>query len=197
MYNTLSNVVEGNYIGTDVTGRLALGNGYGGVTIQAGASKNIIGGTTAAARNLISGNTGSGVHLLYSGTTGNVVEGNYIGTDVTGTVALGNNEGVAIYAGASGNLIGGTTPGAGNLISGNANYGVEISDSGTTSNLVQGNLIGTDGTGTRAVDNGNGGLAIFAVEFAGENVPGQFLAATATDPNNNTSAFSNCIQIAN
>ena len=80
------NVVAGNYIGTDVTGHAALGNGIDGVLIDAGASDNTIGGTTAAARNIISGNAYAGVEIHDA--NDNVVEGDFIGTDVTGTVAL-------------------------------------------------------------------------------------------------------------
>src|SRR5262249_12982761 len=76
----------------------------------------------------------------------NQVVGNYIGTDFTGTIAVGNVTGVEILGGASHNTVGGTTTGARNVISGNAN-GVAIQDAGTKANLVQGNYIGTDVTG--------------------------------------------------
>ena len=69
------NVVEGNYIGTDVTGTVALANALAGVAITAStipASNNTIGGTTPAARNVISGNSqsngsGVGVQILARG----------------------------------------------------------------------------------------------------------------------------------
>ena len=83
------NLVAGNFIGTDVTGTVALGNGADGVVIDTSASGNTIGGTTAAARNIISANADAGVEI--HGANDNLVEGDYIGTDVTGTVALGNN----------------------------------------------------------------------------------------------------------
>ena len=90
---TRDNVVAGNFIGTDVTGTVALGNGADGVRIRHGAHANLIGTdgdgvADEAERNVISGNTDHGVYIADAGT--NVVAGNYIGTDVTGTVALGN-----------------------------------------------------------------------------------------------------------
>ena len=141
---TSHNLVEGNYIGTDMTGTAALGEGIAGVNIESGATNNTIGGTTAAARNVISGNS-FGVYIGGIGASDNLVEGNYIGTDVTGTHALGNgSSGVSIVGGASGNTIGGTTAAARNVISGNVGNGVVIDGSGTTGNLVEGNYIGTD-----------------------------------------------------
>ena len=155
------NVMQGNLIGTDATGTVDLGNGSVGVVIGAGASNNVIGGTQPGARNLISGNDSAGVHIDTVGTTGNVVQGNYIGTDVTGTVAIGNvYEGVFIGGGSSKNVIGGTSPGAGNVISGNNGYGVTITDMWTSGNVVQGNYIGTDVTGTLPLGNSDNGVII-------------------------------------
>ena len=74
------------------------------------------------ARNVISGN-GSGVVFL-SGSTGNVVQGNFVGTDITGTAALGNTfDGVSINA-STNNLIGGPTAGSGNTVACNGRQGV-------------------------------------------------------------------------
>ena len=158
---TSGNLVQGNYIGTDVNGTTSLGNKGDGVQISRGASGNTVGGTTPATRNLISGNNSYGVEITSAGTTGNLVQGSYIGTSADGTAALGNaRDGVRVELGASGNLIGGTTPGAGNLISGNNYDGVRIADAGTTGNLVQGNYIGTDVSGTAALGNKDSGVVI-------------------------------------
>jgi hypothetical protein len=154
------NLVQGNFVGTNLSGTAALGN-MRGVFVSFMAHDNTIGGTTAAARNLISGNTGNGVLLTGSGVTGNLVQGNFIGTNVSGTAALRNAfEGVNVFSTANNNTIGGTAPGAGNLISGNGLGGVHIFNSGTTGNLVQGNYIGTDVSGTLAVANAGTGVAI-------------------------------------
>ena len=150
------NLVQGCYIGVDITGTVDLGNNGEGIGIQ-GAPDNIIGGTDPGARNIISGNESDGIQIFSAGTTGNVVLGNYIGTDVTGTLPIGNHfNGATILFGP--NTIGGTDPGAGNLISGNGSGGVQIRGASTTGVVVQGNLIGTDASGTSLL--GTGGILI-------------------------------------
>ena len=159
--NGNDNTVTANYLGTDPTGTIARPNGSG-VTVQS-SSGNVIGGITPADRNLISGN-GSGL-LLYQGP--NMVLGNYIGTDPTGTLAVPNGDGMNLSS-SSGNVIGGTagtTPGgpctgACNLISGNAGIGVNISQA--TNAVVKSNFIGVDLTGTLPLGNANAGVALFA-----------------------------------
>ena len=147
------NLVEGNYVGTDVTGTVALGNHSHGVAIGFGID-NAVGGTAVEARNVIAGNQGDGVQIISANTTGNVVEGNFIGTDATGSRGLGNgSNGVEINL-STNNTVGGTAPGAGNLLSGNTGYGVALAGAG---NRVEGNLIGTDFTGTLALGNGSFG----------------------------------------
>ncbi len=155
-----NDTIQGNYIGTDYTSTVAMANAGSGVQLVNDAVNNTIGGTTTGAGNLISGNSGDGIDINGSGTTGNVVEGNYIGTDVTGTTTfdansnpLGNGyDGVEIDYGATGNTVGGTSAGARNIISGNGNDGVELDQAGTSGNFVLGNYIGTGYTGTTAVD---------------------------------------------
>ena len=171
--NTTDNVVLGNYIGTDVTGTVALGNGEFGIQIYYEASHNTIGGTDSGARNIISGNQNSAVNISSPNTADNVVLGNYIGTDVTGTVALGNGEnGIQIYWEASHNTIGGTDSGARNIISGNQNSAVQISGSNTTNNVVLGNYIGTDVTGTVGLGNGGYATVMLAWDAAGNTIGG-------------------------
>jgi titin len=166
------NVIKGNYIGTDVTGTIDLGNSSTGVVIGLGASDNVVGGTEVGSRNLISGNDSAGVQIAETGSTGNIVQGNYIGTDVTGTLALGNvYEGVFIAGGATNNIVGGNEAGAGNLISGNNGNGITIADTGTTGNLIQGNYIGTDATGTLSLGNTAEGVVIY-IAASGNTVGG-------------------------
>jgi hypothetical protein len=158
---TSNNVVAGNFIGTDVSGTAALGNDGNGVSILAGASNNTVGGATAGARNVISGNSGDGVEITDSGTSGNVVAGNLIGTDVTGTVGFGNEgDGVAIQGGATNNTVGGSTAASRNIISGNSGDGVALIGPGTSGNVVAGNFIGTNVNGTAALANVGDGVAI-------------------------------------
>ncbi len=137
-------LVVGNRIGTNAAGITALGNLLGGVRIGGTASNNTISGASVADRNIISGNSGNGISVDGSGTSDNVVQGNYIGTDVTGTIILANTgDGILFDGGAHDNTIGGTAAGAGNVISGNAGDGIQITGSGTTGNVVEGNYIGT------------------------------------------------------
>jgi titin len=155
-------LVAGNVIGADITGSSALPNSANGVDFYFGATANTVGGTSAAAANVISGNNELGVSLSDSGTSGNLIEGNLIGTDATGLVGVPNgNLGVGIVNGASGNAIGGTTPAAGNIISGNVLNGVVLTDHGTSGNLIAGNFIGTDASGAVAIGNGGYGIVVF------------------------------------
>jgi trimeric autotransporter adhesin len=157
--STSSNLVEGNYIGTDTHGSSAIGNAKDGVLVVNGAYNNTVGGTLAGAGNLTSGNGAAGVDVTASGS--NTVLGNYIGTDATGTAPLGNQKGVGIGGGSPNNLLGGTTTGARNLISGNLNRGVVIGASGSSGNLVEGNYIGTNATGAAQLANGLDGILVF------------------------------------
>ncbi len=119
------NRVIGNYIGTEANGTDPLGNNNG-VIIQA-SPRNTIGGTTAAERNVISGNFTFGVWIIYTGATGNRVQGNYIGIGAArGAILANGNDGVSIQSDADNNFIGGNAAGAGNVISGNGDDGVEV-----------------------------------------------------------------------
>jgi hypothetical protein len=157
--NGMHNTVTGNYIGTDVTGSRPLANGNNGVSLNWGSQYNLVGGDTPEERNVISGNGREGVWIGNNGTMYNTVSGNYIGTDAGGIAAIGNREsGLSIGDGAQNNRIGGETPGAGNLISGNVVDGIVIHGPNTRDNLVCGNFIGTNADGTAAIPNGNIGV---------------------------------------
>src|SRR5205085_10361125 len=134
-------LMQGNLIGLDVTGTTALPNGREGV--ETSSFNNTIGGTTPAARNIISANKERGVWITSSFPVGNLVQGNYIGTDVSGTKAMGNGfEG--ILAEPSQTTVGGTASGARNVIGANAGAGIGLNFGAV---IVQNNLIGTDVTG--------------------------------------------------
>ena len=147
-----TNTIVGNYLGTDVTGALRRGNLKANLLISSSAG-NVIGGRTAAERNVISGSEEDGVDILGAASRNNIIQGNYIGTDAGGTLSVSNWNGIWITQGANNNLIGGTNAGAGNLISGNNEEGIEIQDATARWNVIQGNLIGTDRTGTLSVSN--------------------------------------------
>ncbi len=128
--------------------------------VISGGANNTIGGTVAGAANLISGNPAVGVEIINSPL--NVVQGNLIGTDVHGTAALGNTGGrhfrlISRRRALSGqNVIGGWTAGAGNVISGNGQGGIFIAYG--ILDIVAGNLIGTDASGTVALPNDGAGI---------------------------------------
>ncbi|MCP4291126.1 MAG: hypothetical protein GY780_04760, partial [bacterium] len=152
-----SNTVAGNYVGTDATGTLDAGNGTHGISIYGPSTGNTIGGTNTADRNLISGNDVSGISADQSGN--NIIQGNYVGTTVGGTGAIGNtNTGIVIFQ-ADGNLVGGVTAGAGNVVSGNGENGIDLSTA-STNTVIQGNRIGTNALGTGSLGNGHDGIHI-------------------------------------
>jgi titin len=171
--NATGNVIQGNYIGTDVNGLIAVPNGTNGVLIS-GVSGNLVGGPTAAARNLISGNLKSGIFVTQTGASNNCLQGNFIGTDQSGTKALPNTFSGITLNGASSTLVGGSNAACGNLISGNLQNGIFIQTASGGANQLQGNLIGTDVTGHLAISNHNSGIWI---ESAGNLIGGPGAAA--------------------
>jgi IPT/TIG domain len=157
-------VIEGNFLGPDATGAALPVNApvtnNDGVALCYGTTNATIGGAAPGARNIISGNRFIGVDISSSFcgacVTGIVVEGNYIGTDVTGTQALGNAS-FGIRDNTTGNQI------IDNVISGNTGDGVLIeSGSPTDGALVRGNWIGTDASGLLPVPNTGWGLRVLA-----------------------------------
>ena len=185
------NIVLGNLIGSDITGTLAVPNGYGIFFAQAGG--DTVGGTASGAGNVISGNASDGIYLGRAGSTGIVIEGNLIGTDVGGTKSLPNDIGVLVNLGAHNNTIGGTTSGAGNVISGNTADGVEISDGNTSGNLVSGNEIGADLTGTIAISNGTG--VEIDTGATGNTIGGTAAGSANIISGNDGSSFSTGVEI--
>ena len=156
------NTVTGCYFGTDRTGMTTdpdgtpnsgdeLGNGTGIVVANAPdlgspAVNNTIGGATAAERNVVAGSMGTGILVLTPEATGNTVRGNYVGTNATGTAALGNAYGIDVREGTENTI-------QDNLVSGNRADGISV-EVGASNNLITGNFVGTDATGTSAIPNG-------------------------------------------
>ncbi|MBN2354870.1 right-handed parallel beta-helix repeat-containing protein [candidate division KSB1 bacterium] len=159
-----SNKVIGNFIGTDIKGKKSLGNSLYGLSIQGGASNNMIGGPAPEERNIISGNNMGGIvisGIINMSSHDNQIMGNYIGTDVSGTKALPNrHDGIYLNEHAKHNMIGGGNSGEGNLISANYYNGIQIMRMGADSNIVIGNLIGTDVTGIAELGNEMAGIQI-------------------------------------
>jgi len=162
--------IWGNFIGL-LPGGMSQGNGGPGIELTGGAQGVRIGGGTVE-RNLISANSGDGI-LIDNGASHDIIQGNFIGTNVAGTAARPNgNDGVDITAGngatTNGNVIGGSASGHGNVISGNTTQGVEISGDGSqpafsTDTVIEGNNIGigkTTGVGARTIPNGANGVYV-------------------------------------
>jgi hypothetical protein len=174
------NTVTGNLIGVTLAGNQALKNNMVGVLISNQASSNMVG-----AGNVISGNGNAGVDITGDGTSNNTVAANYIGTDSGGTVAIPNNVGVQIDTSASNNTIGGAGASAGNIISGNTGDGVYITGGGQPlplavpkNNTIQGNWIGVDSSGKKALGNTNNGIELSAA--AGTIVASNVISANGT-----------------
>lgn len=155
------NLIEGNLLGTDSSGTSIESNDLG---IVISSRNNVVGGTTAASRNIISGSR-NGIQFLgdlSNFPNGNLVQGNFIGTDATGTTSLGNSDVGVQLSFARDNTIGGVVKGARNVISGNRD-GVSFFSGG--GNLVLGNYIGIDVNRSLGVPN----LAGITIGFGSSN----------------------------
>jgi len=156
---SVDNLIIGNFIGTSATGDTAIGNSSDGVSVVLGASATQIGGAATAERNVIAGNGSDGIEINGTATTDTSIFGNYIGLDLTGSIDLGNAvNGIAINA-SSNNLVGGTAAGQRNVVSGNDDDGVDISN-GAAGNIVQGNFLGTGAGGAGDFGNRSDGISI-------------------------------------
>ncbi len=130
------NEIDGNLIGTDATATAGVANG----TVGIGPGVRIDGADDTTLRdNVISGNAGHGVQITGQGADRNLLLGNWIGTDKTGALALGNRSGVEIEDGADGNGVGDTTLAGANTIAHNREDGVSILD-GTGNSVVHNSI---------------------------------------------------------
>lgn len=168
--------VTGNYIGTNTAGTADLGNSQEGIRIVDSAQSVISG-------NLISGNDSHGISIIQSANTtsaaNNLIAGNFIGVDSGGNLPLAN-DGSGVLLNASGNIIGGNSISARNIISGNAGNGVSISSSFATGNAVQGNFIGVGQNGTTAIGNRENGVQISSL--AAGNIIGGSVSGVSETP---------------
>lgn len=166
-----NNIIEGNFIGTDVTGTVAKPNTCFGVVVNRG-NGNVIGGNELNARNIISGNDCGGIKV-YDSHEATVIAKNFIGTDVTGKKGF-TYSGIGVEIVDSQNvLVGGKTEQWGNIISGHS-YGILIlSDMSTTDTIpIQSNAIGSDVDGNALIGNALDGIVCQKVEnvFLGGNL---------------------------
>jgi len=186
LHGTRHMKIQGNKIGTDITGDKALPNSGHGILLLAGSQHNIIGGGDISQINTISGNGGSGIFLQKKYTHYNKIQGNNIGVNHIGEAALGNQLcGIEIEDQCCSNTIGGKTVEIGfppgNIISGNKKDGISIYNSRPFAsgqpldiNEIQGNIIGLDANHDPA---GNGESGVHFRDFklvyiGGENFAG-------------------------
>ena len=106
---------------------------------------------------------------IFIDTSNVTIENNYIGTDPTGTIAEGNaGGGIGIFSGttlasANNNIIGGTSPSTGNLVSGNGQNGIVVNaqnGGNASNNVIEGNFVGTNSAGTGGIGNAADGILI-------------------------------------
>jgi hypothetical protein len=154
------NVVRGNYVGVGLSGAAALGGGIATGIYVFGASNTLV------VDNLVGGCSVSGITVASVG-TGNILQGNRIGVDASGTQSIPNNVGITVSS--PGILIGGSAPGEGNLVSGNTSTGILLNP-GATGTIIRGNLIGTDASSVLPL--GNSGNVIFNDTSVSDNVLG-------------------------
>jgi hypothetical protein len=171
--NSSNNTIRGNFIGTNAAGSAAVGNQNFGINQLNGASNNIIGGSNPGDRNVISGNTLNGIVIGSTASTGHQIKGNYIGTNAAGTASLANgSSGVTLNS--ANNIVGGSTAGDRNVISGNTQSGIVISGSTATGNQIKGNYIGTNAVGDTSLANGSSGVFLnSASNFVGGSTAGE------------------------
>jgi hypothetical protein len=149
--------IQGNLIGTNAAGNAALGNTNGIWLID--ADNVTVGGSDPAQRNVLSGNDNWGV-LIQGGSNLNTIQGNYLGTNISGTAAVPNGlDGLKIQAAAN-NLIGGSNAGEGNLISGNDRHGIYLQFAGASGNQIYRNNIGSNATEDAPLPNVQNGIAL-------------------------------------
>ncbi len=165
-----NNMIQGNFIGTNAAGDAAIGGQSVGIFGLNSSKNNLIGGAGAGEGNVISGN-GSGVLLGNTTATGNIIQGNLIGTDDSGTLDLGNTVN-GIELNSIGNVvIGGTAPGAKNVISGNNLHGIQVGNVSIAGVVIEGNFIGTAINGTAPLANGGAGILVrFSASGSPSNV---------------------------
>lgn len=189
-----NNTIEANYVGLDT-----LGNAAGNIDgFRIAGNGNVVGGTTAAQRNVISGNGDVGVYVDLSAAN-TVIRGNYIGTDPSGTSARPNTSGVGVIDEASATTIGGAAAAEGNVISGNSDFGVYVEGSGGSviagspsthssgvvdGTVIRNNRVGTNAGGTAALANGVTGIAV------DENVTNTLIQENVVSGNQNGVTFS-------
>lgn len=170
-------IVNGNYVGTNLNGTSPIANGNIGIEVNE-TPNNTVGGATPESRNIFSGNGGAGVFLTGAAATGNVIQGNYIGTNANGSASVENQKmGIGIgsspgalganrdtIGGSQGISSGGACTGACNLISGNHDNGIFIVGTESYGHIIKGNFIGLSASGTSGIGNRLDGVGLLSTQ---------------------------------
>lgn len=165
--NGSKDTLEGNLVGTNLTGAQALGNGTCGIVVGEGSTGTLIGGAGEGEGNVVSGNGLHGIEL--DDARGTTVLGNRIGTNLAGTEAIPNaSAGIDLAdvgagedpTGPSQTTIGGAKPGEGNLVSGNEAAGIQAIGGSTAGLTILGNTIGPNATDSAPVENAGAGIEL-------------------------------------
>ena len=194
------NVIIGNLIGTNSSATSVVASTFEGIRLLNGANNNIIGGTAAGSANVISGNTLGGVGI-YNASRDNTIQGNFIGTDTTGSANLGTaGYGIRTFDTAANNIIGGIGTNEGNVIANSGTFGVGLGGTGT-GNSIRGNQIynsvglgidlevdGVTANDGLDADTGANGLQNFPV-LTTAAMSGSSITITGTFDGNNSSTF--------
>jgi uncharacterized repeat protein (TIGR01451 family) len=169
-------VVAGNYLGVTTSGNLADANGQGISII--GTSNNTIGGSVAAAGNLIAGNLANGIQIEAGngGAAANEITANLIGTNASGSAALANGQAGIEIDGATGTLIGLPQTGLANVVAGNLGPGIKVT-ANATGTVIQSNFIGLAANGTTVIGNGGDGIWL-------DDAPSATIGGTAASQGN-------------
>jgi len=185
------NVVQGNYIGVSADGTSALQPGASvyaiDLSFQGASSGTLIGGAAPGAGNVIYG-AAYAIYMRF-GIDAAVIQGNFIGTDATGSYALGAGGYGIMIIGAKNTTIGGV--GAGNVISGYGDAITTYNPEAEPGTVIQGNLIGTDSTGTHAIPNSGAGIHIGSPGVDLAQTPTQSMVGGLNPGEGNTIAY-NC-----
>ena len=167
-----ANTLLGNFIGTDLGATKTIGNALAGVAIWTASNNNVIGGDAPGAGNVISGNSGNGIRIDHN-SNATLIQGNFIGTDRTGTLTLNNQiDGVNIQGGSANTMIGGTTAGSRNQIVHQRGAGIDLYQAGANT-VIQNNLIKFNGVGS----NPNFGDGVLVLNTPGATITGSTIGS--------------------
>ena len=161
--------IQGNYIGVGIDGATPIGNGLSltspgrGIELRGGPTNTSIGGIGLLG-NIISANNLAGIAVNDASTTSTTIQGNFIGTDANGALAVPNIGSGIVLGGGTGITVGGTAGGEGNLISGNTSDGIDVVSGVAPGVVIAGNTIGLNAAGTANLANDHHGIELSGVQ---------------------------------